>query len=528
MIWLLRDFDLVAILLHAVTLSFEALSVGGVYFLLFCHPGHSSEDSCRKLLSASAFGICVAELATIFVSAAMLAGSSGLGLHDLLSASFLQAESATIVLALVLAWMTHRRIGALWLMLPAMALVASTVWLSHAVSRMDHQWLLAILTALHHLGTAAWIGAMPYLLLTLRTTLEPDNSQRLLRRFSFMAMISVAVLVLAGFGMSWFYVGTPGGLFGTTYGVLLLVKIYLLLLMLTLGAANWYLLRHASALPANLLLRLRRFSEVEMGLGFTILLAAASLTAQPPAVDVTQDRATRSDYAERLQPRWPRLHSPPLSALAPPSPIHVAIQEQQFHGTSPSDANDMAWSEYNHHWAGITVLAAGVLALLSRLLSTLRWTRFWPLAFLGLAVFILLRADPEAWPLGPRPFWASFSAPDTLEHRLAALLIAVFALFESAVQAGSVRSGWAALVFPGACALGGAMLLTHAHGTGGMREEVLANASHVLIAILGITAGWARWLEVRVLTDRVKRLAGVVWPAAIMLAGMVLINYRET
>ena len=51
----------------------------------------------------------------------------------------------------------------------------------------------------------------------------------------------------------------------------------------------------------------------------------------------------------------------------------------------------------------------------------MRWARFWPLTFAGLSVFILLRADPENWPLGPRPFWASFSAPDVLQHRAAAV-----------------------------------------------------------------------------------------------------------
>ena len=537
MIWLLRDFDLVAILLHAVTLSLEALSAGGVFFLLFCVRKEFSENSCRRLLMVTALGLCVAEVVNMAVSATVLAGTSGAGLHDLLSASFLRAELASVILALVLAWMARQRAGAPWLLLPALALVASTVWLSHAVSRMDHRWMLAVLTALHHLGTAAWIGAMPYLLLMLR---EPANAmaaastrepETLVRRFSLMAMVSVTVLVVAGLGMSWFYVGSVSGLYGTTYGVLLIVKIYLLLLMLTLGGANWYMLRRASTLPTSLLLRLRRFSEVEIGVGFTVLLAAASLTAQPPAVDVTQDRATRADYAERLRPQWPRLKSPPFSALTAPSSMDVAIRDQQFQGIAPSDANDMAWSEYNHHWAGITVLAAGVLALLSRVAASrrqfFRWARFWPLAFLGLAVFILLRADPEAWPLGPRPFWASFSAPDTLEHRAAALLIIVFAVFECAVQSGRVRNGWSALIFPGACALGGALLLTHAHGSGDMRGEVLANASHILIAIFGITAGGARWLEVRVAAGRAQRLAGVVWPLAIMLAGMVLVNYRE-
>ena len=68
----------------------------------------------------------------------------------------------------------------------------------------------------------------------------------------------------------------------------------------------------------------------------------------------------------------------------------VAVQDSQFVATVGSDDTDKAWSEYNHHWAGLIVLIAGLLALLSRQ-RTMRWARFWPLSFLGLAVFILLR-----------------------------------------------------------------------------------------------------------------------------------------
>ncbi len=528
MIWLLRDFDLLAVLLHAATLSCEAISVGGVCFLVCCAlrkpVALSSDGSCRRLLSFAAVAMVCFEALNMATSAAVMTSGTGMGLHDLLSASFLRAECLSILFAGMLAVCARRSVPPLWMTLPALALVVSTVWLSHAVSRMDHRLLLAGLTGLHHLGTAAWLGAMPYLLLTLRHSEDPSTAERVVRRFSVMALGSVLVLLAAGTGMAWFYVGTVSGMYGTSYGTMLLVKIYLTLLMLSLGSANWYLLRRSSTLPQPLLLKLRRFSEVEIGLGFTVLLAAASLTSQPPAVDVTQDRASAHDYAERMEPQWPRLKSPALAALAVPSDIQQAIQDQQFNGMSPSDANDIAWSEYNHHWAGVVLLIAGLLAWMSR---TWRWARMWPLTFAGLALFILLRADPEAWPLGPRPFWASFSAPDTLEHRLFALLITVFAVFEYAVQSGRMKAAWASLIFPVMCAMGAGLLLTHGHGSGTMKDEVLADASHALIAVFGVTAGWARWLELRAPAGRMRVVAGAAWPIALMLAAAVLLDYRE-
>jgi putative copper resistance protein D len=345
----------------------------------------------------------------------------------------------------------------------------------------------------------------------------------------------VGILVFAGVGLSWYYAGSWQGMYGTSYGVLLSAKIILTMLMLTLGAGNFYVLRRVETEPGPLLFRLRRFSEVEIGLGFTVILAAASLTAQSPSVDeMPQDMLTGPQVVERMEWRWPSFHTPAVAQLAPPTPLSVAVREATYTGGSASDANDRAWSEYNHHWAGLIVLAAGVLALFSRL-PRQEWARYWPLLFLGLSIFLLLRADPECWPLGPRPFWASFTAPDVLEHRLYAVLIAVFAVFECGVQTG--RLGWsrARFVFPVLCAAGGALLLTHTHGLGGGTDEVFAELSHTPIALLGAMAGWGRWLELRldepgavVQTSRHRRIMAWVWPVCLILIGILLLDYRES
>jgi putative copper resistance protein D len=353
-----------------------------------------------------------------------------------------------------------------------------------------------------------------------------------------MAMVSVPLLVAAGIGLSYFYIGSWAGLYGTSYGVLVMAKTYLLLTMLALGASNQRLLQPRSAdAQTGFLLRIHRFSEAEIGLGLTAILAAASLTSQPPAIDLgAQDRLTAHEIVQRLRWEAPRLSSPPLSALAPPNSLEAALPEQQFGSGSVSDANDRAWSEYNHHWAGLIVLAAAALALLSRTTSPGRtavgrvhaFAQNWPLLFLGLAVFILVRADPENWPLGPRPFWASFSRPDVLEHRLYALLITAFAFFEWAVERRWIRSPRAAYFFPMVCAAGGAVLLTHSHALGSAHDEMLAELTHTAIALLGATAGWSRWLELRLPGTRASRWAGRVWPVCLILVGIVLLDYRES
>jgi copper resistance protein D len=113
-------------------------------------------------------------------------------------------------------------------------------------------------------------------------------------------------------------------------------------------------------------------------------------------------------------------------------------------------------------------------------------------------------------------------------HRAAALLILCFALFECAVQAGRLRVRWAALIFPTMCGLGAAVLLTHNHAPSDMAEDLLASLSHTPIALLGATAGWTRWLELRLPSSRSSKIAGLAWPLFLAAAGLSLLNYRET
>jgi putative copper resistance protein D len=538
LIWFVRDFDLLSLLLRALSFALEALAFGGVFFLLFAaRPANlDSESQARLRCVAAGFALALAvtQIALIAATSAVLIGSSGMGLRDVISAAYFIAGTIFVAASLTLSVLLRVTSKLTLAALSGLIALAASVSLSHAASRMDHRLLLLVLTAGHHLGMAAWIGALPFLLIGLRLHRDEEISRQMARRFSTMAVIGVATLILAGAGLSWFYAGSWQGIYGTSYGLILSAKIVLTAPILTLGAGNFLLLRRVESDPAPLLLCLRRFSEAEIGLGFTVILAAASLTAQSPSVDETpQDTLTGHQVAERMEWRWPSFHTPSFSQLAPPTPLSVAVREATYTGGSVSDANDRAWSEYNHHWAGLIVLAAGALALIARL-PRQGWARHWPLLFLGLSIFILLRADPECWPLGPRPFWASFTAPDVLEHRAYAVLIAVFSIFEWGVQTGRLRQPRARFVFPVLCAAGGALLLTHTHALGEGTDEVYAELSHTPIALLGAVAGWGRWLDLR-LDDRAvpqesrpRRIAAWVWPACLVLIGLLLLNYRES
>ena len=102
----------------------------------------------------------------------------------------------------------------------------------------------------------------------------------------------------------------------------------------------------------------------------------------------------------------------------------------------------------------------------------------------------------------------------------------VFALFEWRVRAGNLGHTRAAYVFPLLTAAGGALLLTHSHAISNVKDALLIEITHTPLAICGIAAGWARWLELR-LDPPGNRIAGWVWPVCFLLIGLILLDYRE-
>jgi len=190
----------------------------------------------------------------------------------------------------------------------------------------------------------------------------------------------------------------------------------------------------------------------------------------------------------------------------------------------PITPEEIALSEFNHNWSGLVVAVAGVLALLAR--AGLGWARAWPFAFLGLAIFLFFMADADYWPLGPLNFWKGFAVSEVLQHRLVVPLIVGFAWFEWRVQTGRAKWLLAPLMFPFVCFVGGALLLTHTHSLNNNNEELLAELSHIPIALLGITAGWTRWLELRLPHGPQKYLSWI-WPSCFLLIGALLLSYRE-
>jgi copper resistance protein D len=546
---LLDIFGFISVMLRGVVLSTQSLVIGGVVFLGFIVApvaeklgavGEAATVRGRRLLFWSALILAGAELVFIVLECVVLAGTMDIPLRLAFGAGFARFGLVAAAAAAAITFVARgplTRVRILVLFALSMLALAAQLATSHAAAQVDSRAVLLIADFLHMAAAAAWIGGIPYFLLVLYRTHDGRAHGLVGRRFSLLLVWTVAVLVAAGLVMAVDYIGSVVAIYGTAYGVMVATKVVLLLSLLFFGALNNRIIARMTRDPGVSVLRVRRFAEVEIAIGFTVLFAAASLTSQPPAVDLVSDRASLADIAERFAPRWPRFTSPDRDQLA-----LFALQAQLDAAAAkdaprpqayvpgegllpPRNAADIAWSEYNHHLAGLLVLAIGLLALLDRT-GKAPWARNWPLLFLLLGGFLWFKADPEVWPLGDVGFWASLRDPEVVQHRLFVLLIAGFAVFEWRVRTGRIRSPRAALVFPLVVALGAALLLTHSHALSNIKEQLLIELSHVPLALAGMTAGAARWLELR-LDGPGRRVAGWVWPAAFVVVGAILLAYRE-
>jgi copper resistance protein D len=515
------------VLLRGLILCGMAVTLGGVAFALLVvgplvrrRPELASVRARTfALIAAGAAVVGLAQVAALLVQLTELSDGGAWPLAAVRETLFFQVSLARVALVLVviLAALGQRR-GARggWtalLVVFAVALGLLAAGTSHAAARVEGRIPLFILDALHQVAAFVWIGGLFHLVVTALSPRVTTWPALLLPRFSALALSAVAALVLSGFGLSLTYIDALDALTGTAYGLMVATKVVLFGGLLAMGAINFFEVRRLDGETSIPSPRLRRYVEVEFGLGVTVLLAAASLTSLPPAVDVVADRATVTEVAKVFTPKMPRFSSPPHEAL----PVADRL--------APRTDADRGWSEYNHHTAGLFVLTMGLLAIVSRTRWG-GWARHWPLILLGLAAFLLVRNDPGAWPLGPLGFWESMQYPEVLQHRLAVLLVVIFAIFEWGVRTERIRSRRAALVFPLLCVAGGALLLTHSHASFNLKSEFLVEITHAPVGVLALLAGWARWLEVR-LHGPENRLPGRLWPVAFTMIGVLLIFYRE-
>jgi copper transport protein len=171
------------------------------------------------------------------------------------------------------------------------AALLARAWGGHAAAASPA--LLAIgLQWLHLLALGVWLGGLPWLAAVLRSA-PPGERARIAARFSAIATVALAVTVLSGTVRAIDEVGSWRGLFRTSFGVALLVKLAIVALVVALGARNRF--RHVADAGD----RLRRNVVAEAFLAAGILAVTAVLAGLPPAKSLNAARATVSQVVVR-------------------------------------------------------------------------------------------------------------------------------------------------------------------------------------------------------------------------------------
>jgi putative copper resistance protein D len=534
-------FEFLSVVLRAGTLVFQSLLLGGVIFVLWISrntPGDPAprtrmESSSWLLLRISIIGLIIFQIAYLYVDSAVLMATADIGFGGVVGANFFISGSIVLAAALLalIASVSSSRLTTWTLLLAAIIVLSASLMTNHAASRLEGRALLVALTATHEAATGLWVGGLPFLVLALFRDKDSDARWYITERFSRMALICVILIVVSGLAMSLVYIGSWQAILGTAYGVMVLAKAVMLGVLVLLGGINFLMLRKMCR--DQVMPRLRRLIEAEVGIGITVILTAASLTSQPPAVDQPNDIVSFHQIVQRLRPRIPRLTYSQVAAAGPadaaksgtPAASLPAAYNADGELISPRMVANSMESEANHHWMGVLVLLMGVLALLART-GKVPWAEYWPLLLIGIAVFIILQADSECWPMGWKSVGACFADPEVFQHRMAALVCIGFAIFELRVRRRHRENDSLALVFPLMCAAGGAVLLTHQHAITNVKENLLVELSHVPMGVLAVFAGWARWLELRLPAEN-RKIPSWVWPVCFVLIGAGLLNYRE-
>jgi copper transport protein len=140
----------------------------------------------------------------------------------------------------------------------------------------------------HIQAAATWTGGLAFVVLALLLSRSErwTLAARCVPRFSTMAVVSVAVLLIAGAVNGYLQVRTWSGLWETEYGLLLLAKIALVLPLLALGAYNnRYSVPRLRAQIASVAERRRflRAAGTELVIMVAIVAVTAVLVNAPPA-----------------------------------------------------------------------------------------------------------------------------------------------------------------------------------------------------------------------------------------------------
>jgi copper transport protein len=270
--------------------------IGGAIALTYVLRSAASELRARlyRILAGLSFGLAIVAALCIVLQGAV-AGGFGLSeafrwdtIHSVLQTRFGRAFLWQIGIAIVvgaLALMASRSRKLELLPLFSLALIPTVSAAGHA--RTSGSFAL-LLDMFHVAAASVWVGGLAFTVLALLLAGEDrwPLCSRCVPLFSLLAVGSVAVLITAGSIRGYQEVKSFNGLFHTTYGQLLLVKIVLVMPLLLIGLYNnRFAVPRLKAGIASVVERRRflRAAGTELVIMAAIVGVTAVLVTEPPA-----------------------------------------------------------------------------------------------------------------------------------------------------------------------------------------------------------------------------------------------------
>jgi copper transport protein len=285
---------------------FLVLCVGGVAVLALALGG-AGDDLRRRLLRLVVIFAPLLAIVALIGLPLQGAVARGTGLSEAFTSDVISSVADTrygqfsivrVVLAILLAFVAliAARSGSRGVGLVALGIAAVLIFTPGLAGHASVAGPGAIAADAAHVQAASiWAGGLAFVLIALVLSSDRWNlAASSVPRFSTMAVISVAVLLIAGSINGYLQVRTWSGLWETEYGVLLLIKIGLIVPLLAIGAYNnrRVVPRLREKMASNSeQRRFLRFVGAELAIMVVILGITAALVNAPPARNVETDPA---------------------------------------------------------------------------------------------------------------------------------------------------------------------------------------------------------------------------------------------
>ncbi|HEU5002790.1 MAG TPA: copper resistance protein CopC [Actinomycetota bacterium] len=274
--------------------------------------GRSASQPPRRLQRLLLASWALALIGAVGILQASRAGAQ-LGLADTLSSSighaFLLRAAPLVVVAIGLVLLLRpgaaRRTGLLAVAAGTLASMLADVVKGHADARSTWIWFRVGTQWVHFIAAGIWIGGLAGLLLCLGP-LGEGNRAGPAKRFSFFAGISIVAVGITGTLRAIDEVGSWKGLFHTSFGQVIIVKVVLFGGLAALGALNRYRnVGRVDAHPGGL----RAAGRVELMTMAAVLAATSLLQNLAPSTSVLA-----AQHAAQLAAQVTSL--PPITASA--------------------------------------------------------------------------------------------------------------------------------------------------------------------------------------------------------------------